>query len=54
MYLQVLQQSIQKYGRAIELETAPSHNNIDQVSVSRDPDSPLDFFWATGGIRQCD
>ncbi|OAL19638.1 hypothetical protein AYO20_11613 [Fonsecaea nubica] len=55
MYLQVLQQSIQKYGRALQNDgTAPppppgGQSNLEEVNIPPDPRSPLNFFWTTGG-----
>ena len=43
MYLQVLHQSIQKYGRAV----IPDH--INQNDAGQDSHSPLNYFWATSG-----
>ncbi|KAJ9616881.1 hypothetical protein H2200_000601 [Cladophialophora chaetospira] len=50
MYLQVLQQSIQKYGRALGSEYPASvQNEIDQINMEQDSQSPLNYFWAVGG-----
>ncbi|OAP65137.1 hypothetical protein AYL99_01109 [Fonsecaea erecta] len=61
MYLQVLQQSIQKYDRALQNDGtaaagagAPGGqggSEIDPINsnIEQDPRSPLNFFWTTGG-----
>ncbi|EXJ68533.1 uncharacterized protein A1O5_08326 [Cladophialophora psammophila CBS 110553] len=50
LYLQVLQQSIQKYGRALQNDgSGPAHSDINQADIGQDPRSPLNFFWTTGG-----
>lgn len=51
MYLQVLQLSIQKYGRALQNDT-PGEGQADQglskTNVVQDPHSPINFFWTSG------
>lgn len=51
IYLQVLQQSIQKYGHALENEglLASSQGNMAHIDPIQDHQSPLNFFWAAGG-----
>ncbi|ETI23875.1 hypothetical protein G647_05682 [Cladophialophora carrionii CBS 160.54] len=52
MYLQVLHQSIQKYGRALESDSsAPGQNESSNHanSVGQDSQSPLNYFWTAGG-----
>lgn len=49
MYLQVLQQSIQKYGRALEGDfPASGEMELNDVSLGQDSQSPLNYFWTTG------
>lgn len=48
MYLQVLQLSVQKYGRAIAGERS-SHSNFPDVDpIPQESQPPLDFFWTSG------
>jgi hypothetical protein len=52
MYLQVLHQSIQKYGRALESDcSAPGQNEINThaSNAGQDSQSPLNYFWTAGG-----
>ncbi|KAK4942596.1 hypothetical protein LTR10_017725 [Elasticomyces elasticus] len=49
MYLQVLQLSVQKYGKAISGEqSSQSHyQDVNPASAVQDSQSPLDFFWTS-------
>ncbi|KEF53172.1 uncharacterized protein A1O9_10620 [Exophiala aquamarina CBS 119918] len=45
MYLQVLQLSIQKYGRALQNDQSQEENGVD---IFQGPHSPVNFFWTSG------
>lgn len=46
MYLQLLQLSIQKYGRALERDQGPHASAGNPFQMAPGPHSPTDFFWA--------
>lgn len=54
MYLQVLQTSIQKYGRAIRGDQTGNSGipGVDAVNMAQDAQSPLNFFWTTDGHNE--
>jgi uncharacterized Zn finger protein (UPF0148 family) len=47
IYLQVLHQSIQKYGQALASESQ-GHSDASQLGTVHDSQSPLNFFWTSG------
>lgn len=49
MYLQVLQLTIQKYGRALQSDDSThGQSDLQQTSIGQGPQSPMNFFWASG------
>ncbi|KAL2413692.1 hypothetical protein ABEF95_010566 [Exophiala dermatitidis] len=45
MYLQVLQQSIQKYGRALRSDQGQQIPRNEPANLVQSPESPMNFFW---------
>ncbi|KAL2395121.1 hypothetical protein ABEF93_000382 [Exophiala dermatitidis] len=45
MYLQVLQQSIQKYGRALRSDQGQQIPGDEPANIVQSPESPMNFFW---------